>query len=161
MLHNLLHSLPDKVTEIECLSILCVGDASPQECGSLPLAVCFNFPSGRLLHSHSREAVAWGIWKTPAGNERNFCFSFFLNHPLTPCSLYFGRLCTAGALEFSLVSECSPTITTSHKQWGLLIGGLRKRVAVAGLCSRFRWQRASRMVLKGWKYRLYQGLWKI
>lgn len=30
------------------------------------------------------------------------------------------------ALEFSLVSECSPTITTSHKQWGLLIGGVEK-----------------------------------
>lgn len=89
-----------------------------------------------LLHSHSREAVAWGIWKTPAGNERNFCFSFFLNHPLTPCSLYFGCLCTAGLLSF-LVSECSPTITTSHKQWGLLIGGLRRRVAVAGPCRRF------------------------
>lgn len=46
MLHNLLHTLPGKVTEIECLSILCVGDASPQECGSLPLPVRFNFPSG-------------------------------------------------------------------------------------------------------------------
>lgn len=58
MLHNLLHTLPGKVTQIECLSIMCVGDASPQECGSLPLAVCFNFPSGCLLHSHGREAVA-------------------------------------------------------------------------------------------------------
>lgn len=49
-----------------------------------------------------REAVAWGIWKTPAGNERNFCFSFSLNHPLTPCSLYFGCLCAAGLLSFLL-----------------------------------------------------------
>lgn len=56
--------------------------------------------------------------------------------PLIPfCSLYFGSLQHCWALEFSLVSECSPTITISHKQWGLLIGGLRGRVAVVGQCS--------------------------
>lgn len=42
-------------------------------------------------------------------------------------------------LEFSLVSEHSPTITSSHKQWGLLIGGLRWRVAAAGQRQGFYW----------------------
>lgn len=65
------------------------------------------------------------------------------------------------ALEFSFVSESSPTITTSHKQWGLLIRGLRRRVAAAGRRSRFSWQEALLIVLKVCKQGLHWGLWRI
>lgn len=81
--------------------------------------------------------------------------------PLTPVLSLLWMPPRSRALEFSRVSECSPTITTSHKQWGLLIGGLRRRVAAAGPSSRFCWQRAPRTVLKVRKYRLHGGPWKI
>lgn len=88
-------------------------------------------------------------------------FRFSLTAPsLLSLSLLWTPL-HSRALEFSLVSECSPTITTSHKQWGLLIWGLWRRVAIAGLRCQFCWQRASRMALKARKYRLHRGLWKI
>lgn len=87
---------------------------------------------------------------------RRICVFFFLPKPPPyPLLSLLWMPQHSQPFEFSLVSVFGPTITTSHKQWALLIGELRRRVAVAGPRSQICWQEASRVVLNVQKYRLY------
>lgn len=72
-----------------------------------------------------------GIWKTPCSEWKEFCSLLVALFPRFALIV----LRTAGALEFFLLfSERRPTITASHKQWGLLISEGARRESV-------RWER--------------------